>query len=338
VQWVTNIKKSNSEMFRINKYEHAYLEEEKQFFRIDFTYLGETSRRVKFKLYEDLTKCRWMVIGGITNVKKNVNYWISDEYPHKFESIYNNDLILKIVDCETDEVIFEKFLKTSSTNINKRSLGSNFDKKNTWVIGDSHTNHFMSYGLKYDVNLFQTNSTIINPAAFPLLSINRFVNIDYLKLLGSFPIFDGDDICFFIGEIDTRVGIIRNSKLKNKTNIEQLTQLVARFIDVIKKIKEKYPTNKIYYILPNGPIRTDFVEESKRERSFDCGTEKQRFLVRNMFEELIISEMKKIDVKVFDIYKNYLDDDGYVDGKYLIEGDHHFKTPNTFLSSLKELF
>lgn len=325
-------------MFLIKKYEHKFLEEEKQFIRIDFQYLGETSRKVDFFLYENLTKTRSMSIGKTTEVVKNVNYYISDENPHKFESLYNNDLIFKIVDTETNEVIFEKFIKTSATNINKRSLGSDFDKKNTWIIGDSHTNHFMSFGFNYDADRFSTKKTIINPATFHSLSINRFINIDYERILNSFPIFDGDDICFFIGEIDSRVGIIRNSKLKKRTNIEQLTQLVNRFVDVLKKIKEKYPSNKIHYILPNGPIRTNCVLESKRMRSFDYGTERQRFIVRNMFEELIISEMNKIDVKLIDIYKNYLDEEGYVDGKYLIDGDHHFKSPNNFLDLLKKYF
>lgn len=325
-------------MFSIKKYEHKFLNEEKQYFRVDFFYTGDDTKKIKIKLYENATNARWQVVGGIINVKKNVNYWVEDTFPYKFESFYNNDIILKIIDVDTDKIIFEKLLRTSSINIKKRSLGGDFSKKNTWIIGDSHTNHFFSYDINYDIKNFETNSTIINPAAFPLLSINRFVNIDYLKILNNLPIFDGDDICLFIGEIDTRVGILRNSDLKNISYVEQIYNLTKRFVDVIKVIKNKYPNCNIYYILPNPPVKDGWLSEDKIEVGFGNTTEKDRFNIRYGFENIIIKEMKKIDVDVLKIYKNYLKPDMFVDEKFLIYGDHHFKTPNNFLGLIKEYF
>lgn len=325
-------------MFEINKYEHNFLLEEKQFFRLDFTYVGEKNISINIKLYENATYTRWQVVGGVINVKKNGKYWVSDVFPHKFESFYNNDITLKIVNVETDEIIFEKILKTSSINIKKRSLGFDYSKKNTWVLGDSHMNHFFSYGIGYNVNNFETNSTIINPLAFPLLSINRFINVDFLKILNNNPIMDGDDICFFIGEIDTRVGIIKNSKLKEISYSEQIFNLVNRFVKVIKKIKIIYPNCDFYYVLPNPPIKDGWIDDKKKLNVLNVSDQKERFSVRYIFEDLIINEMKKIDVNVIDIYKNYVNSDMFVNEKFLINGDHHFKTPNNFLNLFKKYF
>ena len=129
-------------MFSIKKYEHKFLNEEKQYFRVEFVYNGDNTKKIKIKLYENATNARWQVVGGIINVNKNVNYWVEDTFPHKFESFYNNDIILKIIDVDTDKIIFEKLLRTSSINIKKRSLGGDFSKKNTWIIGDSHQSFF----------------------------------------------------------------------------------------------------------------------------------------------------------------------------------------------------
>lgn len=325
-------------MFIIKKYEHKFLEEEKQYFRLDFLYCGEDDIKIKIMFYENATNARWQVVGGIINVQKNVRYWVEDVFPHKFESFYNNDIRLKIYDIETNKVIFEKLLKTSAINLNKRSLGNDFSKKNTWIIGDSHINHFFSYGFDYSVNYFETQNTIINPLAFPLLSINRFINSDYSKILNNVPIFDGDDICFFIGEIDTRVGIFRNSKYKQISYVEQTLNLVSRFIKVIQTIKDLYPNCKIYYILPNPPIKDGWLDDDKINVGLGNTTENDRFTIRYGFENVIKIEMEKINVEVLDFYKNYTQTNMFVDEQFLIKGDHHFKFPNNFLDLVKEHF
>lgn len=324
-------------MFSITKYEHKFLEEEKQFIKIYFTYNGDGCREIKVKVFENLTNTRWQVIGGIIPVKKNHSYWVSDISQFKFEIMYNNDLIVKFFDNQNGEILYEQKIITSSVNINKRSLGTDFSKKNTWVIGDSHSNHFFSYNISYDIKHFETNNTIINPVALPLLSINRFINSDYLKLFRNLPIFDGDDVCLFFGEIDTRVGIIRNSNLKNITYVEHTINLINRFINVVEELKNKYNKCNFYYILPNPPVMDGWITSEKKIIALQESDEKTRFLVRYCFENVIVEKMNKINVKVIDLYKNYVDSIGFVDNKFLIEDDHHFKTPNNYLEQLKNI-
>lgn len=325
-------------MFSITKYEHEFLEKEKQFIKIYFRYDGVEEKNIKIKLYENLTNERWQVIGDVLKVIKNSNYWVSSVYEWKFECMYNNDIIVKFFDSDTNEILYEKKIITSKVNINKRSLGGDFSKKNTWIIGDSHTNHFFSYDISYDLKNFETNSTVINPLSLPLLSINRFINSDYLKLFRNLPIFDGDDICLFFGEIDTRVGIIRNSKLKNITYSEHIMNLVDRFIRVLKIIQNEYKECNFYYILPNPPVKDGWIVSEKKEVAFQGSSQKERFVVRYIFEDIIVSELKKINIKPINLYQNYLGVDGFTDESFLIEDDHHFKVPNNFLNLLKNNF
>lgn len=325
-------------MFSIVKYTHEFLEYESQKIKIFFTYSGDDEVEIEIQVVERATNVRWYRLGGVIKVKKGVEYWVEDTQNNKFEAFYNNDISILFIESKTQNVIEEKILPTSKINISKRSLSSDFSKKNSWIIGDSHVNHFMSYGLPYDHNLFETNNTILNPISFPLMSINRFINSDFRKILKNLPIFDGDDICFFFGEIDTRIGIVRNSKLKNVSVATQVINLINRFLDVIKKLMDEYPNCKFHYILPNGPIREGWITGEKCQDFLGDTDQFTRFMVRYLFEDVIVTSLKNIGVNIIDIYKQYLDKDLFVDKNFLLENNHHFKTPNTFLEDLKKYF
>jgi hypothetical protein len=325
-------------MFSITKYEHEFLEKEGQKIKLFFNYNGNIERKIEVQIYENAFNVRWYKLGGIITVNNNVNYWVEDNRLEKFEAFYNNDVIVNFIDYETKKILDIKKLPTSKVNISKRSLGGDFSKNNTWVIGDSHINHFLSHGIDYDIKNFETKNTIINPLSFPLLSINRFVNSDYLKIFKNLPIFDGDNICLFFGEIDTRIGIIRNSGLKKITYTEHIINLVNRFIEVIKIIKKEYKNCNFYYILPNPPLKDGWINGDKIKEFLDNSNEITRFNVRYTFEDIIINEMNKIDVNIINIYKNYITSDMFVDESFLIENNHHFKTPNNFLNLLKNKF
>lgn len=325
-------------MFSIVKYVHEFLEYESQKIKIFFSYSGDDEVKIEIQVVERATNVRWYRLGGVIKVKKGVEYWVEDTQNNKFEAFYNNDISVLFIDSKTQNVLEEKMLPTSKVNISKRSLSSDFSKKNSWIIGDSHVNHFMSYELPYDYSIFETNNSILNPISFPLMSINRFVNSDFRKILKNLPIFDGDDICFFFGEIDTRIGVIRNSKLKNVNITTQVITLIDRFLNVIKQLMVEYPNCKFYYILPNGPIRDGWITGGKRQEFLGDSDQFTRFMVRYLFEDTIVSGLKNLGVGVIDIYKNYIDDDLFVDEKHLLVDNHHFKTPNNFLHNLKKYF
>lgn len=325
-------------MFSIVKYEHEFLEKESQRLKIFFKYNSPKKRKVRVKIYEGATNARWQVILGEITVQKDVIYWVEDIHKFKFECMYNNDVIVKFVECDTNDVLWEKKINTSKVNISKRSLGGDFSKKNTWIIGDSHINHFFSYGVDYNVKNFETNNTIINPLALPLLSINRFVNSDYSKIIKNLPVMGRDDICLFFGEIDTRIGIIRNSRKKNISLYQHTINLVDRFTSAIEVLKKQYTDCNFYYILPNAPVEDMWISDEKKIEVFDFGNQHERYVVRYMFEDIVKSKMGDINVKTLDIYKSYIKSDMFVDEKFLIENDHHFKTPNTFLEKIKEIF
>lgn len=322
-------------MFSISNYVHEFLDCEAQKIKIFFSYHGTTELDVEIQVVERAINVRWYRLGGILKIKPKINYWVEDIKTNKFEGFYNHDLSVLFIDSKTQNVIEEKILPTSKVNISKRSLSSDFSKKNIWVIGDSHTNHFMNYGFDYDHTIFETNSAIINPISFPLLSINRFINSNYYKILGNLPIFNGDNICFSFGEIDTRIGIIRNSKLKNLNITTQVINLTNRFLDVVKRIILKYPNCKFYYILPNAPIRDGWICGNDTQEFLGDTKQHTRFIVRYLFEDTIVNGLKKIGVESIDIYKNYVDNDFFLDNKYLLDNNHHFKTPNTYLNNFK---
>lgn len=323
-------------MFSILKYEHEFLRCEAQKIKIFFSYHGDSEIDIEIQLLERAINVRWYRVGGILRVKQGINYWVEDIKTDKFEGFYNNDITVLFIDSKTQKVIEEKILPTSKVNIPKRSLASDYSKKNIWVIGDSHINHFMNYGFDYDPTIFETNNSIINPISFPLLSINRFINSDYYKILGNLPIFDGDDICLSFGEIDTRIGIIRNSKLKNLNITTQVINLTNRFLVVVEQLILKYPNCKFYYILPNGPIRDGWIKGDRIQEFLGDSKQHNRFIVRYLFEDVIVTGLKNIGVKSIDIYKHYIDNELFVDNKYLLDNNHHFKTPNTFLDNLKK--
>jgi len=168
--------------------------------------------------------------------------------------------------------------------------------------------------------------------------MNRFVNSDYIKYIKNFPIFDGDNICFYLGEIDTRIGIIRNSKIKDITYIEHMSKLIKRFIDSILLIKKEFSKCNFYYLMPNPPIQDGWINGDKLNQYLGISNEKNRFVVRYSFEEIIKYELNKINVEVIDLSGNYTKQNMFVDEKHLIENNHHFKYPNNFLDLLKDYF
>jgi hypothetical protein len=94
----------------------------------------------------------------------------------------------------------------------------------------------------------------------------------------------------------------------------------------------------LFFVLPNPPIKNGWIDEERSKNILGDSNQLTRLTVRYLFEEIMITEMKKIDVEIIDIYKNFLGSDFFVDEKYLIEGDHHFKSPNNFLSLFKKYF
>lgn len=322
-------------MFHITKYQHSFLENETESLTIFFKYFGD-ERKIKIKVLENSFKVRDQEIGGIINVKQNVEYWVGDV--QRRPVMYNNDLTVNFIDALTGEILESKFIRTKKVHIDKRSFGKDFSKKNTWIIGDSHVNHNLIFGFDYNVDLYENDKTIINPVAHPLLSINRFINSDYIAFIKTLPIFDSDDICFYFGEIDTRVGIIRNSEIKNISYVTQTINLLQRFIDSILHIQKEFPKCKIYYILPNPPIQDGWIYGDNLKLFFNDSSEKNRFLVRYIFEDIIKKELDKIGVEIIDLNKHYIKKNMFVDEKFLIENNHHFKYPNNFLHLLKDIF
>lgn len=323
-------------MFSITKYEYDFLEKESERLKIFFKYFGESTKKVKVRILEDSFKVRYQEIGGIINVNKNTEYWVQDIQNRPL--LYHNNVTVNFLDADTEEIIDSKFLNTSKVNINKRSFGQDFSIKNTWIIGDSHVNHNLIFEINYDMNLYYNGNTIINPVANTGLSINRFVNSDYVGYLKNLPIFENDNICFYFGEIDTRIGIIKNSKIKGITYIEHMFNLIKRFIDSILIIKKEFPKCNFYYILPNPPIQDGWICDDNIKLFLGESNEKNRFVVRYSFEEIIKYELDRINVEVIDLSSNYTKSNMFVDEKFLINNNHHFKYPNNFLDLLKEYF
>jgi hypothetical protein len=323
-------------MFSIIKYEHEFLDKESERLRIHFRYEDNIDRSVLVKIVENSFGVRHQYVGGMINVSNGKEYWVQDIQSRPL--MYHYGITVSFIDSKNRDILSTHNLQTRKVNIDKRSFGQDFSIKNTWIIGDSHVNHNFIFGLDYNVENYKTNKKIINPVAQPLLSINRFVNSDYIDYLKNIPIYDGDDICFYLGEIDTRVGIFRNSRLKGISSIDHTITLIERFVKTLDLIQKHFSKCKFYYILPNPPIQDGWIYGPNKQLFLEDSTEQERYLVRYLFEEIIMDRMNKLNVEIINFSSNYVKSNGFVDENFLIENNHHFKYPNNFLSLTKEYF
>lgn len=308
-----------------------------QSIKIHFRYNLEEEKKVSIKLFENFFGLGYRAIGGDINLKKGINYWISDTYSNGLVYRLNQDVTLFFDDINKDnETIYKETINIGNYNLLHRSRGKNMSLKNVWFLSDSNGYHYFS---KYPYNsneYFFEDKVLIN-IDVPELSVNRFVNSDVQKFINTLPLFENDIIILNLGEIDCRVSLYRNSKLKGRTLISHINNVLDRYVD---KINELVKSNKkIEFIIcsPHPALRDGWVKEHDVSHLLNKTTEKDRLFIRDYFIRYLTDKLDEINVKHINPFVGLENSKGFIKDEFLLPFDNHTNDNDIVLNELKNL-
>jgi hypothetical protein len=302
--------------------------------RIYYSVNFETKKRVKIYLSDYIFNVEsqhqtieikqgdyWSVFHSIGTHRINNDIQITNSFIEP--------LRLSFVDEDTDEVINEYKLDLKFIDI---SLRGRNDKKNAWIIGDSHIG-YISKEIKYDDLEYELIR--LNPVTKVGLTMGRFANSKFLDYLSCLPIKDEDIIIFNLGEIDIRISTHIKSHNKGFNKKDIFNDILFRYLTSINKISQKYSKNKIIILRPNLPndggrkyskevINDYFLHSNKDDRK----------MLDNLFNETITSFCKiNTNIKYIDNSSQY-GIDGFIDNGLLIDNDIHMKTNKDYFDKI----
>jgi hypothetical protein len=318
-------------MFELLKYNIDLTEDGNQNLRIDFKYLGDSPKTIKVKLINPIFTEIYHVIGGDINIIPNTGWFVSTTLKKPFDIKFNNDCIIQFLDSTSGNVLQEFSIPTFSVDYKRRSLGKNFNKKNIWIFGDSHVDCFFCYGIYHPI--LQTHSYTINPISNAALTINRFINRDYLKFFSSLPIKNGDEIILMLGEIDCRVALLRTSYLKLIPIESHISNLISRYKISLDKIQTQYPKCKIKICNPLPPLPDNWIQTDK-ENLLGKWTLKDRIHVRDLFVKELKSQIGDT-YPILDITEGLTDKENISNITLLKEDDIHFIPNDMVINNIK---
>lgn len=319
-------------MFEIIKYDFELTEKGTQKIRIDFKYLGITPLDVTIKISNPIFTDIYHVIGGDSiHIKPNVHYWVGTEVQKPFDVKWHTDTYLNFLHPKDKSIIQSYYIPNFSVNYKKRSLGDNYSQKNIWIIGDSHVDFLFNRDIKSKI--FRTPNYILNPISHAALTVNRFCNRDYLKFLSSYPILKGDTIIFMLGEIDCRVSLKRNAKLKGISLEEHIHNVVIKYKSTLHHIQSQYPECEIKVTNSLPMVKDNWILEDI-ERLLGDSNEVDRMNTKIMFDKSLKIHLGDL-FQIIDITPNLTDEEGYSNPDLLIEGDMHFKSTDIVINNIK---
>ena len=103
--------------------------------------------------------------------------------------------------------------------------------KTIWIFGDSHTLHIKNDKVN---EICENNGFNLNCVGVHSLSLNRFVNGDYINYLKQYEIKKEDYILFYLGEIDCRFTIHKHCKNKNLNIYHECYGLMVNYLWAIQ--------------------------------------------------------------------------------------------------------
>ena len=229
-----------------------------------------------------------------------------------------------------DYLVFEKKFFFYKNYLPLRNISQQYpmNYKRLWIIGDS--NVWGTFG-NDEYTPEPIHDYLPIRYSHPSLSLHRFLNKDNKSFIDLLPIEDGDIIAFYLGEIDTRYGLPKSSQEKN-TSISHLTnKLLFKYKEFLQTFISKHPNNKVIVMSPNPPIKNGIIDEEK-ELQLIKGTNNERKYCVDSFDEFFSNE----NFLYFNWKKDYTDNFGFVDPKFLFDNDFHIKEYNQILKSFSE--
>jgi hypothetical protein len=242
-------------------------------------------------------------------IRSNIIYFTEFNFFNDVPGISDGFNII-IKNKNTSEILFStKYIKPNKT---------------IWIFGDSHALHIKNE--KID-EICENNGYKINCIGAHSLSLNRFVNGDFINYLRKYDIKKQDYILLYLGEIDFRFTIHKHCQNKNLNLYHECYGLMMDYLTTINKITEEY-SNEIIVLSPNPPMRDLSLEE------LILGNENDRKLCWDIFDRF----WKKSEIKYFDWTDEYKLSDGMINPDLLIENDHHINNYKMFIEKLIKWF
>lgn len=319
-------------MFTIEKVSTKRLHGTAKQIDIEFTYSGPP-KEIIVRINEKFFDVGFRVIGGLLRVEGGIKYWISDVMSEGISYRMVDYIDINFIEKNTDNIIESHKVNIGNDNFLLRSQGGVVSRKNIWIIGDSNIyNYFNKF--KYGSDEFNLEESTIVPIDIPELSINRFVNRDNIKFLNSLPIMDNDEIIFIIGEIDCRVGFYRNSIFKEKNVIDQVNNVVDRYIEDLKNIIKEFPRNEIKISLPNPTLKDGWLL-NKDDLTYNS-SQNDRLFIRKYFEVYLKSKTEVNNIKCLDLTDGFQDEYGFTKEEILVKNDTHNKPTDIIINNLRK--
>lgn len=313
------------------------LETNTKSFRLDFRYNGDTEKKVTIKLNETFFKLGYRMIGGEIIINKGLNYWVSDFFSNGLIYRFNDKIKISFHDIENNnQSIYEEVINIGNTNLNNRSMGRDMSLKNVFFLGDSNTYHYFS-NYRYNSDDFFFSDKVIIPIDVPELTVNRFINSNPQKFIDSLPLMNGDSFILNLGEIDCRVALFRNSKLKGRTLISHINNVIDRYVDVILELIENNKKIEFIICLPQPPMRDGWVVEHDIDHLLKESTERDRMFILQYFSRYLIDKVNKLNIRYIYPFKELEDKEGFMNNEYLLPFDNHTKDNEIVLNKLKKI-
>lgn len=290
-----------------------------------FSIGGNSERVLKFSVFDPFFNIQFIPGEHTRSVHPRVQYWVGFEVDKraKDEKPGVRSGFKLIVTDEEDQIIFEK---TYLRNKKDYSLRDQSNKKIAWIIGDS--NVWASFG-NDSFRYYDIGSYFPIRCSVTSLSLNRFLNGNYIDFLRSLPIRDSDILIFYLGEIDFRF-TIHKASLNKKVGLPELcSSLMEKYYNSILEISKNFQ-NQILILSPNPPICDGFLDDN---HSPSLGKIEDKIFCFKYFDTFW-SNQKKIK------YLNWSDD--YVDGKGLCktnmleDKNHHIKDHSPIKKKLEK--
>jgi hypothetical protein len=305
--------------------------------KIDFRYNGDEPKMIVIKIYETFFNLGYRSVGGEIVVKRGMNYWVADSFSKGLFYRFNNKIKICFDDLENNNnTIYEEIINIGNTNLPNRSMGRDMSIKNVWFLGDSNVYHYFSK-FEYGSDDFFFNGKVLIPIDIPELSVNRFINSEPQKFIDSLPIMKGDIFILNLGEIDCRVALYRNAKLKEKTLISHMNSVIDRYITTITDLIDNNKNIDFLICLPHPPMRDGWVEEHDINHLLKESTEKDRMFISEYFSRYLKDKLDELKIIYIYPFKGLEDKEGFINNEYLLPFDNHTKNNDIVLNELINL-
>jgi hypothetical protein len=238
-------------------------------------------------------------------VSKNIGYFTIFDFTNDVPGIFNG-FNIKVIDNKSGIILFEYKYETP--------------KQNIWIFGDSHSLHIKHDEVK---NIIENNNYNLNCVGAHSLSLNRFINGDFIGYLNNYNIKETDYVFLYFGEIDFRYTIHKHCKEKNKNIYIECYHLMLGYLITVLKIKERY-SNKVIVLSPNPPIGDDYLND------LVLGTEDDRKLCWDIFNMF----WSKNSENYLNWTDNYKLNNGLINCELLKENDHHINNYSFFINTI----